>query len=74
MAKLALNMTWTIKNDREDLEKLYRILRSEDLDEQGLTWLKEKHSKRLEDKLITRNFSKLIMLNPNSREILLRIR
>ena len=51
MVKLALNMTWTIKNDSEDLEKLHRILQSEDLDEQGLTWLKENHSKRLEDKL-----------------------
>ena len=51
MVKLALNMTWTIKNDCEDLEKLHRIFQSEDLDEQGLTWLKEKHSKRLEDKL-----------------------
>ena len=45
MVKLALNMTWTIKSDREDLEKLHRILQSEDLDKQGLTWLKEKHSK-----------------------------
>ena len=44
-------MTWTIKNDREDLEKLHRIFESEDLDDQGLTWLKEKRSKRLEDKL-----------------------
>ena len=44
-------MTWTIKNDREDLEKLHRILESEDFGEQGLTWLKKKHSKRLEDKL-----------------------
>ena len=51
MVKLALNMTWTIKNDCEDLEKLHRILQSEDLDVQGLTWLKGKHSKRLEEKL-----------------------
>ena len=51
MVKLTSNMTWTIKNDREDLEKLHRILESEDLDEQGLTWLKENYAKRLEDKL-----------------------
>ena len=37
MVKLASNMTWTIKNDREDLEKLHRTFESEDLDEQGLT-------------------------------------
>ena len=71
MVKLALNMTWTIKNDHEDVEKLHRILQSEDLDEQGLTWLK---STQNDWKTSYRNISKLITFNPNLREILLRIR